>query len=114
MASTKDMQDIGIRLAARWKLVPVDYRNWELCELRETGDNARSRAAGTVGVDRWHRCGRYYSHASVDQAIYYVLDQLAKERAYGQSLELGSALAELRAIRDSLLEAARTYAEAMR
>jgi len=113
MAKTRDIQDVGILLAARWKLVPVDDRNWELCELRAVDDNARSRAAGTAGAVRWQRCGRFYQYGTVEQAMLYVLDQLAKDKAWAQQMELQSALVMWRGICEDMREYAKAAKGAM-
>lgn len=89
---TGDSQRSGILLADKWKLVPVDARNWELCELREIASTSKSVESGTAGTTSWRPCGRYYQHSTIDQAMLYVLDQLAKEGATDQMLALASAM----------------------
>lgn len=92
-----DIQDGGIVLHDNWKLYPLDERNWELCELREVIDNAAARKAGTVGEMRWQRCGRYYSHNTIDCALLYVADQLMKDKCRDAAMELDVAAAEWKA-----------------
>lgn len=106
-----EVPDGGIVLARHWKLVPMDERNWELCQFRTPLDN---HGNPKDGEPRWFRCGRFYSYNGVDRAMEYVLDQLAKERAYGESMELGSALAEWRRLVGELRESAAMLADAMR
>lgn len=73
MAKNKDIQRGGI-VFGDWKLMPLDERNWELCHRHATPDNARTRAAGSVGRVRWHRCGRYYQAGTFHLAIRYAAD----------------------------------------
>lgn len=100
-----DIQDGGMLLCDTWKLFPVDDRNWELCELRVTADNAKSRKNGTVGELRWQRCGRFYSYNTIEEALLYVADNLLKAKAHGRHMELQDAIHEYRAIADSLRQA---------
>lgn len=103
MAKHKDIQDVGILLADEWKLVPLDDRNWELCHLHV----AQPRGGREGGTEpRWYRCGRFYSYNTVGEAMLYVIDQLMKDKAWAQHMELGSALAEYRAIAESVRAAA--------
>ena len=95
--------DNGILLSDGWKLVPVDERNWELCQLRPPRD---SHGNPTEGETRWFRCGRFYQYNTIDEAMLYVIDQLVKAKAWAQHMELGSALVEYRAIADSIRAAA--------
>ena len=92
-----DIQEGGIVLHENWKLFPVDSHNWELCERCEVLDNARSRDAGTVGTMRWRRCGRYYSHNTIDCALLYVADNLMKAKCRDAALTLDAAVAEWKA-----------------
>ena len=92
----------GIMLAENWKLVPLDERNWELCELREHRDT-HGRPKG--GERTWHRCGRYYSYNTIEEALLYVADNLMKAKCHGRHMELQDALREYRAIADSLRQA---------
>lgn len=103
-----DIQDGGIVLHDNWKLFPLDERNWELCELREVIDNAAARKAGTVGAMRWQRCGRYYSHNTIDCALLYVADQLMKDKCRDAAMELDAAVVEWR---DVVREVERTVLE---
>lgn len=79
-----------VMLTDRWKLKPVDPRNWELCELRSP---AAGKDAG--GEPRWMGCGRFYSSAGIPAAIQYVADSELKSDPRG-SLELYRAIDELR------------------
>lgn len=105
-----DIQVGGIMLADNWKLVPVDQRNWELCELRETASRQKSRESGTVGMVKWHRCGRYYSHNTIDCALLYVADNLMKAKCRDAALTLDAAVAEwkatIRELEQTVLESA--------
>ncbi len=89
---SKNVQDVGMLLADDWKLYPLDERNWELCHLCPTKETPATKANGTAGVVRWQRCGRYYQYNTIDQAMLYVLDVLAKQGATDQMLALASAL----------------------
>ena len=108
--SSLDCQEGGIVLHENWKLFTVDSRNWELCERREVPDNARSRDAGTVGIMRWQRCGRYYSHNTIDCALLYVADNLMKDKCRDAALTLDAAVAEwkatIRELEQTVLESA--------
>lgn len=95
--ASKDCQDGGIILTDKWKLFPIDERNYELCELREVPDNATARKAGTVGTMRWQRCGRYYSSNTIDCALLYVADQLMKDKCRDSAMTLDVAAAEWKA-----------------
>ena len=105
---SKNVQDGGILLADDWKLYPLDERNWELCHLCPTKETPATKANGTAGVVRWQRCGRFYSYNTIDEAMLYVADQLMKDKAWAQHMELGSALVEYRAIAESIRETARS------
>lgn len=102
--SGKDIQSGGVMLSDRWKLYPVDERNWELCELRVTADTANARKAGTVGTLRWQRCGRFYSYNSVPNAILFVADVVVKESCE-QAITLVDALDTWRAAVDAMTDA---------
>ena len=93
-----DATDNGITLTEEWKLVPVDSLNWELCHRHAT---TRGK---DVGVTKWHRCGRFYSAATIGHALVYVADQLMKEKAHGKAMELQSALATYERIAKELME----------
>ena len=97
MAKNRNVEVGGILLTDDWKLLPVDDRNWELCHRHANGDNAKSRAAGTVGQMRWHRCGRYYSYNTVGEAIAYVADVEMKRKATTTARSLDVAVAEWKA-----------------
>ncbi|MBR1830429.1 MAG: hypothetical protein IJ781_13200 [Atopobiaceae bacterium] len=98
----------GILLADNWKLVPLDDRNWELCEFRHHQD--RQGRPKTDTEPCWHRCGRYYQYNTVDEAMLYVIDQLAKEGATDQMLALASALEQWREGVGRVREAASAWA----
>jgi len=87
MARKESVQRGGIILAEGWKLHPMDDRNWELCQLTESG---------------WRPYGRYYSYNTVDQALLYVADQLTKAKCYDESLALVQALDQWRETVDAL------------
>ena len=102
--SSIDIQSGGMLLCETWKLFPIDDRNWELCELRQTADNAKSRERGTSGTLRWQRCGRFYSYNTIGEAIGYVADVLAKRRCMDEAIEAAALLAYMR---DTALAVAR-------
>ena len=83
----KSVKDGGI-VFGDWKLFPVDDRNWELCHLRATNDNQRSRAAGTAGVVQWSRTGRFYSYHTIDLAMLYAADVEMKDKHRQKAREL--------------------------
>lgn len=64
--------DNGVVLADDWKLVPVDARNWELCQFRRPCDNNGNPKEGEA---RWFRCGRFYSYGAIGHAMAYVADE---------------------------------------
>lgn len=96
MAKNKDIQDGGVLLADEWKLYPIDEDLWELCHLHATSKGRDS------GVTKWHRCGRFYTHGTVSQALLYVADQLTRARCYDEALALVQALDQWRATVDDL------------
>lgn len=106
MAKHKDIQGVGFTLADDWKLVPLDDRNWELCH-RHVAQPRGGREAGTE--PRWYRCGRFYSYNTVDQAMLYVIDQLAKENATDQVLALASAMRQWQDGVERIERAARSW-----
>jgi len=91
MAKARDVQGCGITFG-RWKLVPVDDRNWELCQWRETADTASARKAGTVGEAKWHRLGRFYSWNTFRNALMYAADVEMKERCFDAECDIRQAL----------------------
>ena len=107
---SKNVQDGGILLADDWKLYPLDERNWELCHLCPTKETPATKANGTAGVVRWQRCGRFYSYNTIDEAMLYVIDQLAKDGARDEMLALASAMEQWREGVESVREAARAWA----
>lgn len=96
----------GILLADHWKLVPLDERNWELCEFRQPQD---THGNPKDGEPSWYRCGRYYQYNTIDQAMLYVLDVLAKQGATDQMLALASALRQWQDGVERLERAARSW-----
>ena len=96
MARKESVQSGGILLAENWKLWPMDERNWELCTLAEGG--------------RWKPYGRYYQYNTIDEAMLYVIDQLAKDGARDEMLALASAMEQWREGVESVREAARAWA----
>ena len=105
----------GVVLAEKWKLVPLDDRNWELCHMRQATDT-HGRPRG--GAERWFRCGRFYSYNGVERAMLYVLDELWKagdaDAARQLSVDLAgyrACLAEVRGMVGPLVEAMRAYAD---
>lgn len=70
----------------RWRLVPVDSLNWELCH-RHVVTRGKN-----VGKEQWNRLGRYYSHNTVENAITFAADQEMREG--GEVVSLADALRE--------------------
>lgn len=93
-SKTRDIQKSGMLLADEWKLFPTDSRNWELCELTDKG---------------WMHRGRFYQYNTIDQAMLYVLDVLAKQGATDQMLALASALRQWQDGVERLERAARSW-----
>lgn len=93
--------DNGVVLADDWKLVPVDARNWELCQFRRPCDNNGNPKEGEA---RWFRCGRFYSYGAIGHAMAYVADELMKEKANDKAMELRDAMSEWERIASSMLE----------
>ena len=79
MARTESVQRGGI-VFGKWKLNPMDARNWELCEMRDDGT--------------WRPLGRFYSYNTFHIAIQYAADRALKDKAYGEQMELLDALHE--------------------
>ena len=111
--ASKDVQSGGVMLAEGWKLYPVDDRNWELCQLRECSDSARSRRSGNAGRVMWFRCGRFYSSATVEHAMLYVMDELWKASLGDEARGLAVALANYRALLAEARDVAGSVAGAM-
>ena len=86
MARTESVQSAGI-VFGRWKLNPMDARNWELCELRD---------------GKWRPLGRFYQYNSFDLALRYAADCELKDEVHGRVMELGDALHEYAKIVDAL------------
>jgi len=89
---SKNCQEGGIVFGGKWKLFPVDEKNWELCHLHE---NTRGNNKGTV---QWNRLGRYYSYNTFDLAVQYAADVELKAKASEQAIELWDALETYRDI----------------
>lgn len=68
----------------RWRLVPVDSLNWELCHLHAVtkGKNA--------GAEQWNRIGRYYSYNTLPNAVLFAAEQELREG--GEVVQLRDAL----------------------
>lgn len=79
MARRDSVQEGGIILTPRWKLHPLDDRNWELCKRTESG--------------AWSPYGRYYSHGSVGEALSFVADCEVKGGCADEAMTLTEALA---------------------
>lgn len=84
MARTESVQRGGI-VFGRWKLNPMDSRNWELCELRD---------------GKWRPLGRFYQFNTFDLALQYAADCELKAKAHGRQMEIEDALHQYRAIVD--------------
>lgn len=78
----------------RWRLVPVDALNWELCHRHAVtrGKNA--------GKESWHHMHRYYSYNTIPNAAIFAADQEMREG--GDVVELSKALDEYRVIVDGM------------
>ena len=81
----------------RWRLVPVDKLNWELCHR-----HAATRGKNE-GEESWHRLGRYYSYSTLGNALWYAADQELREKDGDAAAGIMDALAEYRAITDALM-----------
>lgn len=86
MARTENVQHGGI-VFGRWKLNPMDARNWELCELRD---------------GKWRPLGRFYQFNTFDLALQYAADCELKAKAHGRQMEIEDALYQYRAIVDGM------------
>lgn len=84
MARTESVQRGGI-VFGRWKLNPMDSRNWELCELRD---------------GKWRPLGRFYQFNTFDLALQYAADCELKAKAHGRQMEIEDALHQYRAVVD--------------
>lgn len=93
---SKNCQEGGIVFGGKWKLFPVDDRNWELCHLHE---NTRGNNKGTV---QWNRLGRFYSFNTFHLAVQYAADVELKAKAHGRVMELEDALREYGRIVEAL------------
>lgn len=87
MARTESVQSGGIAFG-RWKLHPLDDRNWELCERRD---------------GKWRPMGRYYQYNTFPLAIQYAADCALKEKAHGEQMSLQDALHEYETITTALV-----------
>lgn len=86
MARTESVQKGGI-VFGKWKLNPMDSRNWELCELRD----------GT-----WRPLGRFYQFNTFDLALRYAADRELKDGCHGTVMALEDAIGQYHAIVDVL------------
>lgn len=93
----------------RWRLVPVDKFNWELCHLHMA---TRGKNAGT---EKWNRLGRYYSFNTIDMAFRFAADQEMREKDADAVRDIADALKEyesiivsfmreLRAVKDGVMQ----------
>lgn len=80
----------GITFGERWRLVPCDGANWELCELRD------STTKDGQTVTRWMRCGRFYQHSTFGGALEYAADVEAKRGCADAERDIRDALGEWR------------------
>ncbi len=81
----------------RWRLVPVDKLNWELCHwhVATRGKN--------VGTEQWNRLGRYYSYNTIDLALRYAADQEMCEKDGEAVRAIADALHEYETIMSALM-----------
>lgn len=101
MAKDKDIQNIGI-VFGRWKLVPVDSLNWELCQWRTALD---THGNPTGNDERWYRCGRYYSYNTFGNVLLYAVDCEMKDECAEAVMELDAALDRYERIVEGLRDA---------
>ena len=93
-------KDNGI-VFGRWRLIPLDSNNWELCEYRDGKTKDGGRAT------RWIRCGRYYQHSTIGGAFRYAADCEMKRGNAEAAADVLSALAEYERITQELLDGVR-------
>ena len=89
----------------RWRLVPVDKLNWELCHLHVA---TRGKNAGT---EQWNRLGRYYGYNTIDLALCYAADQEMREKDGDAVRDIDAALREYAAIIVRFMKALRVVKE---
>lgn len=89
----------GITFGERWRLIPCDTSNWELCELRD------SKTKDGQTVTRWMRCGRFYQHSTFGGALEYAADVEAKRVCADAERDIRDALSEWRDTLESFREA---------
>lgn len=89
MARRKSVNGPGGITFGRWKLHPLDDRNWELCVMTEGGG--------------YRPLGRYYQYNTFPLAIQYAADCALKEKAHGTQMELLDALHEYETITRALV-----------
>ena len=89
----------------RWRLVPVDKLNWELCHWHTA---TRGKNAGT---EQWNRLGRYYSYNTIDLALRYAADQEMREKDGDAVRAIADALSEYEAIIVRFMRAMRVMKE---
>lgn len=51
-----------------WQLRPLDGRNWELYH-RHAASKGKDK-----GSTKWHRCGKYYSYNTLENALMFAAD----------------------------------------
>lgn len=93
---------MDIMLTGRFKLRPVDDRNWELCEMKSP---SKGKDAG--GEPRWVPLHRYYSYQGLPACIQYVADLELKDDERG-SVELYRAIDELAEMYAEMVESVRS------
>ena len=81
----------------RWRLVPVDKLNWELCHW-----HAATRGKNE-GVEQWNRLGRFYSWNTFGNALMFAADCELKDGTAEDARDIHAALAEYRAITGALM-----------
>ena len=81
----------------RWRLVPVDKLNWELCHW-----HAATRGKNE-GVEQWNRLGRFYSWNTFGNALMFAADCELKDGTAEAARDIHAVLAEYRAITDALM-----------
>lgn len=89
----------------RWRLVPVDKLNWELCHWHTA---TRGKNAGT---EQWNRLGRYYSYNTIDLALRYAADQEMREKDGDAVRAIADALSEYETIIVRFMRAMRVVKE---
>ncbi len=88
MANRVDEQTAGITFG-RWRLVPVDKINWELCMMRAPRGTHVKEAEGER---RWRREGRFYSYDTFHLALRYAADVELKDGCRDAAMAIEDAL----------------------